>query len=233
MLMELETKDTVIPSQIVEIWQRVVDSAAALLRVPSVMINRLEPPELEIFRTNTSPGNPFSSGAKMQAAGLYCTAVAQKRHMLQVHDARKDPVWADSPTAKAGIFAYLGYPVCWPDGAVFGTLCAVDTKENKWGAQSEDLIQTFRDAIEAHLALIVAMEDLDKRNEELEIALSEVKTLRGYLPICALCKKIRDDKGYWSQVETYITEHTDALFSHSLCPDCAKKLYPNVDYNKL
>ncbi len=231
--MELETRDTAIPSQIVAIWQRVVDSVATLLCVPSVMINRLEPPELEIFRTNISPGNPFSSGARLQAAGLYCTAVAEKRRMLQVNDARKDPAWADSPTAKAGIFAYLGFPVFWPDGAVFGTLCAVDTKENKWGDQPANLIQTFKAAIEAHLALVVAMEDLDKRNEELEIALSEVKTLRGYLPICSMCKKIRDDKGYWNQVESYISQHTDVLFSHSLCPDCAKRLYPNTDFRDL
>ena len=231
--MELETRNTVIPSQIVGIWQRVVDSVAALLCVPSVMINRLEPPELEVFRTNTSSSNPFSSGTKMQMAGLYCAAAAEKRRMLQVNDARKDPVWADSPTAKAGIFAYLGFPVFWPDGAVFGTICAVDTQENKWGEQSANLLQTFKDAIEAHLALVVTMEDLDKRNEELELALSEIRTLQGYLPICTSCKKIRDDKGYWNQIETYISEHTDVLFSHGLCPDCAQRLYPGVDFRGL
>jgi GAF domain-containing protein len=227
--MVVETKDTAIPSDIVEIWQGVVNCAAALLSVPSVMINRLEPPELEIFRTNISPNNPFSSGTKMQMAGVYCASAAEKRRRLQVNDARKDPVWADSPTAKAGIFAYLGFPVLWPDGDVFGTICAVDTKENKWGDQSANLLQTIKDAIEAHLALVVVMEDLNKRNEELELALSEVKTLRGYLPICALCKKIRDDKGYWNQVETYISEHTDVLFSHSLCPSCEKKLSQKTD----
>jgi hypothetical protein len=63
--MELETRNAIIPSQIIEIWQRVVDSVAALLCVPSVMINRLEPPELEIFRTNISSNNPFSSGTSV------------------------------------------------------------------------------------------------------------------------------------------------------------------------
>lgn len=57
----------------------------------------------------------------------------------------------------------------------------------------------------------------------------ELKTLRGILPICASCKKIRDDKGYWAQIETYIREHSEVEFSHSLCPDCAKKLYPNME----
>ncbi|MCX7770324.1 MAG: PAS domain S-box protein [Proteobacteria bacterium] len=63
---------------------------------------------------------------------------------------------------------------------------------------------------------------LDK-NKKLEEAQSEIKTLKGIIPICMYCKKIRDDAGYWNQLEKYITEHTDALFSHALCPDCADK----------
>ena len=64
--------------------------------------------------------------------------------------------------------------------------------------------------------------------KDLEDALASVKSLSGLLPICASCKKIRDDKGYWSQVESYIQKHSEAKFSHGLCPDCIKKLYPNL-----
>jgi hypothetical protein len=56
--------------------------------------------------------------------------------------------------------------------------------------------------------------------------LGRVKTLKGLLPICASCKKIRDDQGYWNQLEIYIREHSEADFSHGLCPDCVKKFYP-------
>lgn len=56
----------------------------------------------------------------------------------------------------------------------------------------------------------------------------ELKTLRGLLPICASCKKIRDDRGYWNRIEVYIREHSEADFSHGICPDCAKKLFPEV-----
>ena len=62
---------------------------------------------------------------------------------------------------------------------------------------------------------------------ELRLALDEVKTLSGLLPICCSCKKIRNDQGYWLQIETYVQEHSDAEFSHGICPDCAKKLYPD------
>ena len=63
---------------------------------------------------------------------------------------------------------------------------------------------------------------------ELQHALAEVKKLSGFLPICASCKKIRDDKGYWQQIEEYISDHSEALFSHSICPECARKLYPEM-----
>lgn len=62
--------------------------------------------------------------------------------------------------------------------------------------------------------------EVEKKNKELQEALTNVKQLTGMLPICASCKKIRDDKGYWSGVETYVSEHTDAVFSHGLCPEC-------------
>jgi hypothetical protein len=61
--------------------------------------------------------------------------------------------------------------------------------------------------------------------QALRDALSQVKTLSGLIPICASCKKIRDDKGYWNQLETFIQEHSEAEFSHGICPDCMKKLY--------
>jgi hypothetical protein len=62
----------------------------------------------------------------------------------------------------------------------------------------------------------------------LQKALGKIKTLGGLLPICANCKKIRDDKGYWNQIESYIRDHSEADFSHSICPDCTEKLYPGL-----
>jgi PAS domain S-box-containing protein len=69
----------------------------------------------------------------------------------------------------------------------------------------------------------------DKLIQDLLEALANVKSLSGLLPICASCKKIRDDKGYWSKVESYIQSHSDATFTHGLCPDCIKKYYAEMD----
>ncbi len=64
---------------------------------------------------------------------------------------------------------------------------------------------------------------------KLQKAANEIKTLQGILPICSHCKKIRDDKGYWNRIESYIHKHSDADFSHGICPECAKKYYPDMD----
>ena len=66
-----------------------------------------------------------------------------------------------------------------------------------------------------------------KRAEaELRQALEQIKTLRGIVPICSNCKKIRDDEGFWNQVEVYVRDHTEAVFSHGMCPECMQQLYP-------
>lgn len=77
--------------------------------------------------------------------------------------------------------------------------------------------------------ILIAERKVEHLVVELTNALSQVKTLRGLLPICSHCKKIRDDKGYWNEIETYLDEYTDAKFSHGICQDCAKKHYPNLN----
>lgn len=71
-------------------------------------------------------------------------------------------------------------------------------------------------------------DDQKKIIVELQKAFTEIKILRGFLPICASCKKIRDTKGVWKQIESYIREHSEAEFSHGICPECVKKLYPEL-----
>ncbi len=86
------------------------------------------------------------------------------------------------------------------------------------------LSRTVRYAIERKRAVT----ERERLIGELQDALAKVKTLSGLVPICASCKKIRDDKGYWSQVETYVAKHSQAKFSHGICPECAKELYPDL-----
>jgi PAS domain S-box-containing protein len=92
-------------------------------------------------------------------------------------------------------------------------------------------IQDITERKRAEQELSKAAEERERLVNELQHALDNIRTLQGLIPICANCKKIRDDKGFWNQVEAYISEHTDATFSHGICPDCGKKLYGDLYTN--
>lgn len=94
-------------------------------------------------------------------------------------------------------------------------------------------VAAIRDITERKRA-IELLNEREKLVNELEKSMSEVKTLQGFLPICSSCKKIRDDKGYWNQIESYIAEHSAAQFSHGICEECADKLYSDLNlFNNL
>jgi PAS domain S-box-containing protein len=93
---------------------------------------------------------------------------------------------------------------------------------------SQNIVCSFLDITDRKQA----EEERERLITELQSAIEHIKTLRGIIPICASCKKIRDDKGYWQQVEAYVSRHTEAQFSHGVCPDCMKKLYPEFCEDK-
>ncbi len=103
---------------------------------------------------------------------------------------------------------------------------------------TEDIVQGFRDGAVDYVLKPFQPEELAARVNThirlkntiaaLESALKEIKTLRRMLPICCICKKIRNDTGYWNQIESYITAHSETEFTHSICPDCARIHYPDI-----
>lgn len=111
-------------------------------------------------------------------------------------------------TLPDGEFTFITskFPLCDADGAIYavGGFCTDITERRKIEQEKENLIRRLQQTLE------------------------EVKTLRGIIPICSFCKKIRDDKGFWSQVETYVSQRTGADFSHALCPSCVKEHYPEL-----
>jgi hypothetical protein len=78
----------------------------------------------------------------------------------------------------------------------------------------------------AHAKAVEEQAAREKLINELQEALANIRTLKGLIPICSSCKKVRDDKGYWQQVEVYVRDHSEAEFTHGICPDCFRKLYP-------
>lgn len=106
-------------------------------------------------------------------------------------------------------------------------ITGLDTGANDYLAKPFDTGE-LRARIEVGCRMVEMQDALAEKIAELQRAMAEIKTLRGIVPICASCKKIRDDHGYWKQVEVYVREHTEAEFSHGICPGCMKKLYPEL-----
>lgn len=85
-----------------------------------------------------------------------------------------------------------------------------------------------KELLESYWVLEQKIEEIELINTDLNKALSEIKVLRGIIPICSFCKKIRNDKGFWEQVDVYVRQHADVDFSHGVCPDCAREHYPEL-----
>jgi hypothetical protein len=113
------------------------------------------------------------------------------------------------------------------------TICAFFLKPDvaeMWKAISNRSLALLAIWVTASLGLQrkIAEERREAALRERERALEDVRILRGFLPICASCKKIRDDQGYWTQIEGYIRDHSEADFTNSICPECSKRLYPSL-----
>jgi len=107
-------------------------------------------------------------------------------------------------------------------------IAGLDAGANDYLAKPFDAGE-LRARVEVGRRMVELQGALAAKVEELRQSLDQIKTLRGIVPICANCKKIRDDQGYWNQVEAYVCEHTEAEFSHGICPECIKKLYPELE----
>lgn len=115
-------------------------------------------------------------------------------------------------------------------------LNSIDAGIDKYILKPVDVDILFS-AMETCAETIILERKIQEQNREkdelisrLQDAMENIKKLSGLLPICSSCKKIRDDKGYWNQIEQYIAEHSEAEFSHGICPDCVKKLYPQYKH---
>jgi PAS domain S-box-containing protein len=163
-----------IPAEMVSRWQRVVDATARVFRAPAGLITRLAGSELEIFVASATAGNPYRQGEKVPLrSGVYCAAVIAARSGLVIPDARKASEWRQAPEFNMGMCFYLGLPVVWSHGEIFGTVCLLDRKENRKAAAQEDLLQGLRAMVEADLRLLA--EAWERRRLEGELRRFEEK----------------------------------------------------------
>ena len=144
-----------VPAEIMRKWQEIVDLLADILNVPSALIMRVEPPNIKVFVSSEFKGNPYEPDeAACLNTGLYCETVMNTRRPLIVPDALQDEAWKSNPDIKLGMISYLGVPISWPDGEIFGTICALDRKSNGYSELYLRLLLQWRDVLQADLRSI-------------------------------------------------------------------------------
>ncbi len=158
-------------------------------------------------------------------AGVWADCVHERRPVVH-NDYASLPRKKGMPDDHAEVVRELVVPVM-REGRIVAVL-GVGNKPVDYTEKDVETVAYLADVTWHIVEQKRAQEALEEERRRLQQALDEVKTLRGILPICANCKKIRDDKGYWNQVEQYVGDHTEAKFSHGICPDCAQKLYPEL-----
>ena len=224
----------IIPDEVLHGWQEIVDIMASILDIPAGLIMRASDDRIEVLVSSETDNNPYHPGDSeaMADSGLYCERVIKTRNKLLVPNALKDENWKNNPDIKFNMISYLGFPILYPDQSVFGTLCVLDSKENPYSPIAERLLRQLKKLIEANLAMVYMNQELGEENRNLKDYIEEIRTLRGIIPICTNCKKIRDDQGFWNTVEVYLSQKSDVRLSHSVCPECAKKLYGDKEWYK-
>jgi hypothetical protein len=222
-----EEVDIIIPENILENWQDIVNILAHTLEIPAALIMRLRDPDINVLVSSQSEGNPYhpGDGEHFYGSGLYCETVIKTQNKLLVPDALADDNWKNNPDVKLNMISYLGFPLLLPDKKPFGTICVLDKKSNKYSKMFENLMQNFKRLIETHLEIIYMNEVLGDKNKQLTDYLMELQALRGLVSICAYCKSIMDNEGSWHPIEHYLMQNPEAEFSHGICPKCMKKVY--------
>ena len=154
----------------------------------------------------------------------FCAHAILGKGMMVVKDVLLDERFVNNPlvTCAPGIRFYAGVPLVTPSGYSIGTLCVIDRQPR------EDLSESQKKTLEALARQVVTQLELRRVSAQLANALEKIETMEGLIPICAYCKGIRNDRGYWSTVEKFIQQYSDVEFTHGVCDRCMRIHFPQV-----
>lgn len=153
----------------------------------------------------------------------FCTFTIAEAEMMVVKDATRDHRFRSNPMVvnEPHICFYAGVPLITPEGHALGALCVMDDRPR-------DLNFAQGMALRTLARQVVTILELRRTSANLAKAARQIKTLQGLLPICAHCKKIRNEDGTWCLLEEYISSHSQASFTHGICPNCTTRYFPDI-----
>jgi len=165
-----------IPRETLANWQRIVDLIAKLADVPASLIMHTKAPRHSVLVKSHGADNPYRIGHNfLLKENLYCYGVLTRAAELVVEDALAEPEWADNEDLEFGMRFYIGYPLRWPDGSTFGTICVLDRQRNERALMFREGLAEFARVIEADLKLLTEVAARVRLEQELQKALAEME----------------------------------------------------------
>jgi GAF domain-containing protein len=174
----------------------------------------------------------------------FCAHAIMSQDLFVVTDASQDPRFATNPLVlgEPHIRLYVGAPLTAPNGHNLGALCVIDRKPRRLSRKQLESLRLLGRQVMAQVTLGKNLQDLKialkardeleddmtKLIQELQAAKTKIQTLEGMVPMCAWCKRVRDDRGYWEQVEAYVAKSTGIYTTSSICPECLQKHFGDL-----
>ena len=157
-------------------WQRVVDILARIVEVRAGLIMKVMPPKHKVFVSSATEGNPYTTDIDFTLdTGLYCDKVMADRSLLIVPNALESPEWNQNPDLEHGMTFYMGLPLVWPDGTLFGTICVLDREVSERAVQYTDLLNEFKEVVDSDLKFLVELTERQRVEAELQKAHDELE----------------------------------------------------------
>ncbi len=222
-----------IPEDFQRKWQKIIDLAAKIIGVPSGLINRLNEETLEIFLTSNTENNIFEKNHNLKLGlGWYCESVAGSKNELLLPNALKDEKWKDNPSIPFNMISYMGVPIFWPDGEVFGTFCVLDNKENQFSEEYKELIISLREIIQNDLKQILLLEQFKNDLVGKELQLREIHhRVKNHFNLLISTISLQSLKDYGSKdIKTVLTDIQSKINAISIIHD---KLYFSTNLDKI
>lgn len=200
-------EDIEIEDDIIDEWQNILNIIADLLNVPAALIMRVHNNTIEVFLKSENSENVYKKGEEANLnTGLYCETVMSKVDELLVPDALEDPLWDHNPDIELGMISYLGYPLVWPEGEIFGTICVLDKKKNNYSDKYKTILLQFRKTIQLYIEKVYEHNKLKRSYEKLQSLNDDLKQYSYYLA--------HDLKNPLSSIQSFI-KYLDKKYSNT------------------
>ncbi len=222
-----------IPDTIIEKWQKFIDLIGCIMNVPTSLITRFTSDELQILVASNDPRNPYKrNDSDKLGIGMFCENVVGRRAAMKVSDSRKSEYWSRNPHAGLGMISYIGMPIEWNDGEVFGTFCLLDDKANEFSGFFDAMLKEFKAIVEADLEYILLVKELEAKVSAKDFLIREIHhRIKNHFNLLISYINLNLEEGrHGGDFQEIMNDIQDRVYAISLIHE---KLYQNNEAEEL